>query len=546
MQTVTVPAVTGFRSVAFIFTIPILVYLVLMGFFEGQILRITGHVLYPIDDPYIHLAIARHLAQHGYFGVSLAGYSATSSAPGWTLLLGGCIAVIGNQEWLPLLLNLLGGLVLLITLTIWLQRWIHNSPLILLWMLIFMLILPLPALTALGMEHVWHIVWIIWLVQRSLTLLQHEVQSGIDIWILIAAFLATAFRYESIFVVIPIAILFFVRRQTLQGLLLAGSSILLVVVIGWLNWQNQYYFLPNSILQKSSAMAFGIGRFQEFINRLFGQLFCTSHLVVPFMLSTVVFFHQMKEKTAFSTAQGITCFILICAAILHCMFASIGWFYRYEAYLLTLALMALATCAPVLHNLWHEVWRMREHRRESLLNRFCLILILCLVPVIFWVNLQSMNKIVPGAWNLYQQQYQMGLFLQKYYPSETIVANDIGAINYLADVYCLDLMGLGSLEPLQARALGRWNEHFIQNWANNRRADIAIIYDSWWNDLIPRQWILIGQWLTDQKVTVADTTVSFYAITPDQADKLWQCLNEYRSQLPDGVETILAERQEQE
>src|SRR5690606_27666235 len=134
-------------------------------------------------------------------------------------------------------------------------------------------------------------------------------------------------------------------------------------------------------------------------------------------------------------------------------------------------------------------------------------------------------------WNLYQQQYQMGLFLQKYYPSETIVANDIGAINYLADVYCLDLMGLGSLEPLQARALGRWNEHFIQNWANTRRADIAIMYDSWWNDLIPRQWILIGQWLTDQKVTVADTTVSFYAITPDQADKPWQCLNEYRSQL---------------
>ncbi|MGI6453996.1 MAG: hypothetical protein ACOX5R_00015 [bacterium] len=43
---------------------------------------------------------------------------------------------------------------------------------------------------------------------------------------------------------------------------------------------------------------------------------------------------------------------------------------------MTLALMSLATCAQYYITLWHEVWRMREHRRESLLNRFCLILIL--------------------------------------------------------------------------------------------------------------------------------------------------------------------------
>ncbi|MGI6453997.1 MAG: hypothetical protein ACOX5R_00020 [bacterium] len=79
----------------------------------------------------------------------------------------------------------------------------------------------------------------------------------------------------------------------------------------------------------------GIGRFQEFINRLFGQLFWHESPGRSFMLSTVVFFHQMKEKTAFSTAQGITCFILICAGVtclLHRLVA-IGWFYRYEAYL---------------------------------------------------------------------------------------------------------------------------------------------------------------------------------------------------------------------
>ncbi len=38
----------------------------------------------------------------------------------------------------------------------------------------------------------------------------------------------------------------------------------------------------------------------------------------------------------------------------------------------------------------------------------------------------------------------MGLFLNEYYNEDCIAANDIGAINYLADVKCIDLKGLGS------------------------------------------------------------------------------------------------------
>ena len=102
MQTNYISANIGFRNGAFFFIIPILVYLILMCFFAWKILQATGHVVYPIDDPYIHLAIARHLAQDGFFGVSLFGYSATSSArldidPGISFAilgnLGGCPAV---------------------------------------------------------------------------------------------------------------------------------------------------------------------------------------------------------------------------------------------------------------------------------------------------------------------------------------------------------------------------------------------------------------------------------------------------------------------
>ena len=42
-----------------------------VGLELGIFLR-TGHFVYPLDDPYIHLAMARHFAESGIFGVSLA------------------------------------------------------------------------------------------------------------------------------------------------------------------------------------------------------------------------------------------------------------------------------------------------------------------------------------------------------------------------------------------------------------------------------------------------------------------------------------------
>ena len=45
-----------------------------------------GGVLYPLDDSYIHLALARTLATSGVWGIDAQHPAAASSSPLWTVL----------------------------------------------------------------------------------------------------------------------------------------------------------------------------------------------------------------------------------------------------------------------------------------------------------------------------------------------------------------------------------------------------------------------------------------------------------------------------
>ncbi len=524
----------------FFLSLPALLFLVTLLGLAFQIFTLTGRIVYPIDDPYIHLAMARHWAQDGFFGVSLYGYSASSSSPGWTLLLGVLFYLFGNHEWLPLALNILAGLGVLVFLTQWFQRYIQHSAAAAISLIFLIFIIPLPAVALLGMEHSFHILFVLLLVHRAVNLMQSHRANSFDIYLFLWTLLATACRFETIFVVAPLLVLFGIRWAWKPCCALLLGSVGEIALVGAVQIANGWYFLPNAILQKTILAMSGWQKIEQTLDRWFGQLFHTAHIFTPYVLLLFAWLQSIRAGNAFTSVKGQLAFVGLGSIFLHCGFASLGWFYRYEAYLIAISAFALAPWANEIKNVLKALWWYFGNAYERGLCRSVCLLGIGLLPLLFSANLFSIQKIVPGARNLYQQQYQMGLFLNNYYEGEIVAANDIGAINYLADIYCLDLMGLGSLTPLRARIHQRYNKETIAAWCSQQNAKIAIVYQSRFRSKLPEGWIKAGEWTVPEKVTVADQTVSFYAVDPAEMNSLLQHLREFRLKLPEEVEVNLA------
>lgn len=66
-----------------------------------------GHLVYALDDPDIHMAMAKNFAQHGVWGISRYEFSSSSSSLLWTLLLSAIYFILGANESSPFILNVI-------------------------------------------------------------------------------------------------------------------------------------------------------------------------------------------------------------------------------------------------------------------------------------------------------------------------------------------------------------------------------------------------------------------------------------------------------
>src|SRR5215831_17990394 len=58
-------------------------------------LAVTGAPVFPLDDTYIGMALARNLALHGVMGFSATHFASATSCPGFLLLLAGVYRLTG-------------------------------------------------------------------------------------------------------------------------------------------------------------------------------------------------------------------------------------------------------------------------------------------------------------------------------------------------------------------------------------------------------------------------------------------------------------------
>lgn len=501
--------------------------LALAGMICGIVLY-NGHISYTLDDAYIHMAIAKHVAQDGVFGITPYEFSASSSSPLWTFLLAGIFSATGPLEWMPLLLNWLCGIGIIIALWKFTKRTnISNGPTLLL-LISAIIFLPMIPIAMTGMEHLLHTATIIAMAYTVWPLLDRNTKDGfraalpLGLW----SAIAVSSRFETLFTASAIILALALIKKWKSIIICAVGTTLPVLAFGFYWLANGQSFFPNSVLIKGSVP--DVSGFIQILNSLgldaFNTLVTTPHIYILVLILAVGLWKN-RSKNAYWSQSSLLAAITITAILLHLQFAKVGWFYRYESYLIALSFMGIAILLKTTPS---------QIEKQNLWNRIIagFILILCIGPLAHRTVIAHVNT-PQATHNIYQQQYQSGLFLKKYYNTAAIAANDIGAINFLASPRCLDLWGLGSRETMLLHMKNALTTQEIRKLTQARKVKIAIIYESWFHDkcTLPKEWIKAGTFSIQNNVICGDETVTFFAVEPEEAPKLRANLREFSKEL---------------
>jgi hypothetical protein len=506
-----------------------------------------GQFVYTLDDPYIHLAMARNLVQWGSYGVEPGIYSSASSSPAWTLLLAALTAVLPPAvvALMPLLLNAVAGTGLLVVLVRavargWpaaTTRWQAVCAVVVAAVLPF--VLYLPGLAFIGMEHTPHL-----LLALAFVLVMAEggdSRRRFPVLLVLAALLPLV-RLEGLLLVGLAAGWLLIQRQWRRALLLGGAALAPVVLLAVVNIVHGEYGLPNSVLAKATIMPeTGEAGFRylaraarAYLQRWSAGLGYDGGLLALAIVTLATAAVQVGQGVLHRRV-GLVVGLFLGTLLAHAALASMGWFERYQAYLIALGVLALLLLAGP------SLLRPRPLTRQG---AALLLAVGLALPLLFHRQFYDQALAWKGSNNIYHQQYQMGLFLSAAYPAEVVAANDIGAISYLRAGPLLDLYGLASIDVLRLRRAGRYDGATLDQLARARGIRVAIIYDSFFPvgaqgsvGSRPAHWRRVATWeLGGIKVTPSNRVVSFYAIGDAAAvEHVRQALRAFEPRLPPGV-----------
>jgi hypothetical protein len=138
-----------------------------------------------------------------------------------------------------------------------------------------------------------------------------------------------------------------------------------------------------------------------------------------------------------------------------------------------------------------------------------------------WVAQMMWDK---GGKNVYEQQFQSARFLNTYYNTSKVVANDIGAITYYTDIHLLDIAGLGSVETIHfnedKKHFDQRFKTFLTGYCNKNKYEVAVVYENWLQGQVPDGWKKVAVLKIQDKFNVAQDEVSLYSVDPGNLQQL--------------------------
>ena len=489
-----------------------------------MVVDFAGRYIYPLDDAYIHLSMAKNFAEFGTWGITQYEFSSTTSSPFFTFLLAVLIKAFGNWEYIPLIANTIAGIGLIFISHQYFKQFSKTTYIVFLSAIV--LLMPLHLMIMTGMEHVLHtlamIVALLWFQKY----LKESSPRNFSILALLSI-LSTGFRYESLFFIFFICVyLFFIRKEYVKSIALGLFAIAPVLIYGWISINHGSFFLPNSLILKGNTNDGIVGFFTRVAGNAYRGI---SVLILVLILMTQIFINSKSQKLMTDKiSKNALQIVVFCGFVVHLLFANFGWLIRYESYLVVLILFAIA---PFANDLFQ-----RKIRNGIL--KFAMIFLLLMT---FYMRFVTILKYQPiASKNIFDQQIQLADFLHQYYRSSNVVANDIGAITYFNNIHLLDTYGLGSIEVAKLRKEdhGKFTDNktlqdYIYKTSKTLNFEVALVFDEWVK--MPDYFTKAGTLTIPDLYMAGGTTVSFYSVKPENTDKLRNQLIEFSKETPKDV-----------
>jgi hypothetical protein len=482
--------------------------------------RTDGLLVYTLDDPYIHLAVAENLLAGHSYGINPGENASPSSSILYPFLLLPLLA-IGAGHLAPLILATLGtlGASWILAHLVWrtygcdTASGLRLEPLIVLSALI--LLCNLVGLPLTGMEHTLH-VWASLAVVLGLALFDADKPTP---WpLMLGIVFCPLLRFEGMaFAVFGLIALVLLGRWRVSALL---ATLVVAVMASHFIYMASLGLpvLPSSVMTKhaTSAAVSGASGANPMASLITDFVVASQKAEAQKLYIGLALLLLAALRR--NGSDRILIFVVSGGVLAHLLAGQYGWFSRYEIYIVT------AMVGAILY-LYRDVFS--KQLQNARLRVFAVLFGLIGIGAPYVVT----TAFSPGASeNVYAQQYQLHRFSTEYFP-KPFAANDIGYLAYDNPAYILDLWGLGSEEARQMSADGVRSPEEVSALVSDKQIDYAMVYDSWFEVGLPGDWCHIAR-LTTPQVSSAQPQVSFYLINPTLQGEMRDALAAFGQSLP--------------
>lgn len=452
-----------------------------------------GQFIYALDDAYIHLALADNIS-HGHYGLEKTRAGSPSSSALWPVFLS-LFMGFSWADYVPFVINLAlyvltANLLYGALLPVYPRRAASVT-------LLILLLSNSIGVIFTGMENMIQITCAIGVMTALL-----RSQQGLPlprmlwVWLLLGPLM----RYETSAICGGAALLLAWRGhwRYLIPVSLAAAGLL---AFSYFLWQTTGYPLPSSVVDKLRSP----------------HAFPNIIIMIMLIVSLGMWHTAQPESRKRLELYGL---ILICA-IAQTMLGRLGFFDRYEAYIVAVMLLLFAHDAPA-------AWPTLKKSGDKQVAIAATVL-LCAAQYGF-----TSLSAPAASHSIFLQHVQMRRLLD-IAGNPTVAVNDIGYITHRNPSRALDIWGLDSIE------MNRMRSTFDPRWlltVEEQHIPWVMIYPSWFSEFnIPESWKRVGTLLTTNELdplrpSAARNRVGIFITDPKEEKRLRAAIGEWSKDLP--------------